>query len=165
MNKNGKISVERGFIRDIKLILIGSIMSVVLVILMTSCYSAPEQGDKPTDFKIGQQLLEAMYLYDPFNLLAQDDRLMEVLDEDMYWLYALTYDQRQLNAFLRYQQKPAVPHIVHQEEGRIIFWIENEAIARDRTFQIEFRYEGSKIIAINESEIYFIPPSGRDFYQ
>ena len=165
MNKNNKINVEQYPVKVIKRILIGSIMSAVVVLLMTSCYSASKQEDKSEDSKIGQQLLEAMYLYDPFNLLEQDDKLIEVLDEDMYWLYALTYDQRQLNAFLRYQQKPAVPHIVRQEKGRIIFWIENEAIARDRTFQIEFRYEGSKVVAVNESEIYFIPPSGRDFYR
>jgi len=117
------------------------------------------------DLRIGIELLYAMYDFNPIALAAQDAALEAILSPELFRLYSLSFDQRQLHAYLRFQNAMATPHIIHIEPGRIVYWIETSNISPLRTFQIEYRHRGGRVVSISETELFFLPPSGRDFWE
>ena len=140
---------------------------LLLLIVLTSCsvrITTPDI-DVDRDFEIGYELLHALYSFDPMNLVAQDMRLENILSEELYWRYSLTNDMRQLTAYLRFMGRIAEPVIVQQDIGRIIFYFLNYNIPSSRTFVLEFKHNGYYVTDILEYEIFFMPLSGRWFWE
>jgi len=142
------------------------LFSVGLFFVFAACSEVPSEGQrKERDFEIGYELLNALYLFDPMNLVEQDVRLENILSEELYWRYSLTNDLRQLNAYLRFMNREATPVIIEQSEGRVVFYFLNYNIASNRTFVIEFRHNGYYVTNLQEYEIFFMPMSGRWFWE
>lgn len=140
---------------------------ILFVFLFVGCSSSAttEGQSNERDFEIGYELLHALYSFDPMNLVAQDMRLENILSEELYWRYSLTNDLRQLNAYLRFMNREASPVIIQQDVGRIVFYFLNYNIPTNRTFVIEFRHNGYYVTHLQEYEIFFMPLSGRWFWE
>ena len=138
-----------------------------LFLLLVGCSSflRTEEHSRERDFEIGYELLNALYLFDPMNLVEQDMRLENILSEELYWRYSLTNDLRQLNAYLRFMNREASPVIIQQDVGRIVFYFLNYNIPTNRTFVIEFKHNGYYVTHLQEYEIFFMPLSGRWFWE
>jgi len=137
------------------------------LLLLVGCSSTSSTADDQSvqrDFEIGYELLHALYLFDPMNLVSQDIRLEGILSEELYWRYSLTNDLRQLNAYLRFMNREATPVIIQQNVGRIVFYFLNYNIASNRTFVIEFKHNGYYVTHLQEYEVFFMPLSGRWFW-
>jgi hypothetical protein len=140
-------------------------LTLVFLALVACSGSPSEDQQRKRDFEIGYELLNALYLFDPMDLVGQDIKLENILSEELYWRYSLTNDLRQLNAYLRFMNQEAYPVVVDQREGRITFYFLNPNIASNRTFVIEYRHNGYYVTHLQEYEIFFMPLSGRWFWE
>lgn len=140
------------------------IICLFLVIISFGCifgmYNLAYKGTR-----MGEELVEALYHYIPSEIKAQDSRLKELLSDEMYNKYTIGSDQRQMRMYLKFKNETCVPNIIYQGDNYVIYNLQSNNIGSDRIFQIHYKFKSGVITDINESEIFFLPPSGSDFFK
>jgi hypothetical protein len=115
-------------------------------------------------YNIGRQFVSAMYTYTPGEEESMNSTLRSYVSDEVYNRVTLANDQRQIKVYLRLKGEECMPHIISTQNGRVLFWLESKYIEPDRTFQVEYKQGFLKIVDLNESELFFLPPGGRDYY-
>lgn len=140
---------------------IAGLICFVAVVWGVSIYGSVKKANNEV---IGLRLVDAMYNFTATELKAQDAKLKEILSDALYNSYSLSVDQRQLHAYLKFKNRNAKPVVVLSEMNRVVYWIDSPEIEEFRTFQVEYKVSGGKVVAIAESELFYLVPSDRGFY-
>ena len=114
--------------------------------------------------KVGNDLVNALYHFIPNRLREQDETLEKILTAELFRLYTLGSDQRQLRAYLKFDNNLAVPRVIHAEPGRIVYYLDTPTIDSQRTFQLEYRHRLGTVYEIAETELFFLLPSSRGYF-
>jgi len=147
--------------------LLATVAMTVGILFLAGCAQQTEtQRNEAANLNMGLRLAQSMYVFHPHYLIEQDQEMQDIMADDLYRRMSLTNDQRQLTAFLRFENTPSEINLIHQEYGRVLFYFIHPNITRDRTFQLDFRmdYETGLVTHINESEVFFMLGSGRWYW-
>lgn len=135
------------------------VSAVILMIMVTISILILIFTSTGTSYS-GEDLVFAMYDFDPNEMISQNERLEDMLDEKIAHQYLLSNDVRQLSVYLRFEMNRAEPIIVSSKGDTIQFRIKSLTFDEKRLFQIEYTQKNGKITSIKEFELFPIPPTG-----
>ena len=138
--------------KKIKSIFISWVLVAVIIFLIAdrAWCSAIEESKKT----IGGQLVKTLYEFDNENeFVANRGKLKEMVTSDVYDLYTVDVEHRNLLTYLEYQNSPSSVNIIDSTDRYVIYSLDASAISEKRKFCLFFRVNRQgKIMEVTETE-------------